>query len=184
MTMDGVHVELTVEGLGRDAFGNAIGWIWEQVDVLFPVITGQWNFMEALVPAVVLGGLMFLFRLIVHLADGGRVAQTPRALITGPQNPNLVTWRTYNEWEHMVRLRTDASAYGAALGPLPQSPPEAPGRERIRSLDTSALFAHEIFNVLTRYYVHYLGISVLVCWIFGVGDLNVFFAALGIGGGS
>ena len=38
---DGVHIELTVEGLSREAFvnalANAMGWLWEQVDVLISI---------------------------------------------------------------------------------------------------------------------------------------------------
>lgn len=188
MNSEGIHVELTVEGLGREAFARAFaevtGWIWERVDVLFPVITGQWTFMEAAVPAGVLGSLMLLSRLVVHLADGGRLSQTPRAMITDPHDTKLATWRSYNQWEDMLHRRAEAPAYGAALGPVPQSPPQAPARERISALDAPALFAHDLFHFLTRNYVNYLGISVLICWIFGLGDLDVFFAALGMGGGS
>lgn len=184
MNTDGVHVELTVEGLGREAFSNVMGWIWEQVDFLFPVITGQWTFMEAVVPALVLSGLMLLFRLIVHLADGGRVAQTPMALITAPHDLRLATWRSRSQWERMKPGKAEAMFCSPALASALKQPPPTPVRERIEVLDGCALVAHQLFDSLTRLYLQYLGLSVLICWIFGVGDLDVFFAALGMGGGS
>lgn len=185
MNTDGVHVELTVEGLGRDAFGNAMGWIWDRVDVLFPVITGQWSFEEAVIPAGILAGLALLFRLIVHLADGGGAAQIPRALIVDPHDLKLATWRSHNQWERVRSARADGTTcYMPALASVPQQQPPAPVRERIEVLDGSAMLAHGLFYSLARFYVWYLLLSVLVCWIFGVGDLDIFFAVLGIGGRS
>lgn len=181
---DGVHVELTVEGLGRETFGNALGWVWDQVDFLFPVITGQWNFVEAIIPAAILAGLVHLFRLIVHLTDGGRAEQIPRALVTGPSNPQLATWRSYHRWEGMLGLRSAQMSHSPALDSMPEQPPPAPVRQRLEILDGCALLAHELFYSLTRFYVYYLALSVAACWIFGLGDLGTFFAVIGIGGGS
>lgn len=183
MNSEGIHVELTVEGLGREEFGNAASWLWDRVDVLFPVITGQWTLMEATVPAVVLGSLMFVFRAIAHLADGGRLSQTPRAMITDPHDPKLVTWRSISRGFGSQANHVFPPAIRAQLESLPQSPP-APARERIKALDAPALCAYELFEFLIRNYITYFGLSVLICWIFGLGDLDVFFAALGMGGDS
>lgn len=44
---DGLHVELNVEGIARDAFASALSWIWQKVDFLLPIITGQWSLQQA-----------------------------------------------------------------------------------------------------------------------------------------
>lgn len=172
-----------MEGLGREAFAAALSWVWQQVDSLFPVITGQWTFVEAIIPAGILAGLVHLFRLIVHLADGGSTAQVPRALIADPHDLKLTTWRSHDQWERTLPTRAEASVYSPMLASVPIQPP-APVRERIKVLDGFATLAHGLFYSLVRFYVWYLGLSVLICWIFGLGDLQILFALFGTGGGS
>lgn len=184
MSADGVHVELTVEGIGRQAFAHLASWIWQRVDFLFPVITGQWTLMEAVIPSGILAGLAMLFRLIVHLADGGRVAQLPRAMIAAADDPNLTTWRSHNLFAGMRPTRSGSGLYRPALAFEQHQRPPAPPRERIEVLDGFAMLAHELFAFLSRFYVQYLGLSVLICWIFGLGDLQIAIAMLGTGGGS
>lgn len=178
---DGVHLELTVEGLGRAAFGDALDWIWRQVDVLFPIITGQWDLMDAILPAGILAGLTLLFRLVLHLADGGRAAQAPRALITAPFDHRLATWRSHEQCKDVAQARAEEFVYGPVPGPPATQPPPAPVKERIEVLDGLSHLAHDLFYALLRFYVHYMAFSIAVCWIFGVGDLDTFFAVVGIG---
>lgn len=182
--LQGVHIELTVEGLGRAAFHDTLGWIWEHVDFLFPIITGQWDYVDAVFPVGILAGLACLFRLILHLADGGRAAGLPRAFITDPHDSKLATWRPYNQWENKRPARTEALAYSPALDDVPRQPPPAPVRERIDLLDGFSHMAYGLFYRLARLYIYYMALSLALCWLFGLGDLGTFFAPLGIGGGS
>lgn len=88
MNAEQLHLEVTVSGVNRDALAEIVGSLWRSVDFLFPIVTGEWDFMRAVVVGGVIGTLAVMTRLVLHLADDGDFGRLPEAAVASPYTPD------------------------------------------------------------------------------------------------
>ena len=95
-----IHLEVTISGLSRDMFGAVMDFLWDTVQPLFPVITGQWSLAEtALIVApvalllMVCDGFKYLARKVrqegVEAATFGTANIHGQSSTKEPQSLNL-----------------------------------------------------------------------------------------------
>lgn len=175
-----LSVELAVEGISKEAFARAMNGLREFAEPALPIITGEWGLEQTLLYAAALAALAMTVRLILHLADGGKVSQLPRAAFSHPNDRALDTKSGRSAAGFVAQGRPEAFSEGSTLAGEQAAPTASP--------DTVSIIWPEVFKLLhagvmnlTKLYLHYVVISVLVCWIFGVGDLDASFAVFGIG---
>ena len=81
-----IHVEVSISGLSKDVFGSMMSWIWEVVQPLFPVITGQWSLAETALIAATIALLLMLCDGFRHLA---RKLREDEAAATAPDTAKV-----------------------------------------------------------------------------------------------